>query len=243
MIGYIILMIVALIGMIVCAKKQDSFAAAKPLSLVLLLVVAVSGIMVLREQFRNPGDVLRDNESKFYASQAYVIGDYIKNKLGGGKILVITDSDCAPGSAQRKFVDTLKNASGSEAVIGRPDVAGSEGGIPIAEMMNAKDFDAVIANNADVKAVVSLIGLPRDLRNLKAIQNCASGKGPALILQMPERLNMDLINKGMITALVTIRTGAKFNEEAAPSDPKAAFDLRYILIDKQNVAENKALFN
>jgi hypothetical protein len=33
-----------------------------------------------------------------------------------------------------------------------------------------------------------------------------------------------------------------FNEEPAPSDPKAAFAVRYILVDKGNIAENKALF-
>ena len=69
LIVYIAVMVVALIGMIICSKKQNTLAAAKPLSMVLLVVVAVCGVMVLKNQFSS-GSIssLRENENRFYVS-------------------------------------------------------------------------------------------------------------------------------------------------------------------------------
>lgn len=242
---YIALMVVALIGMIVCSKKQNTLAIAKPLSMVLLVVVAVCGVMVLKGQFSDGMTSLRDNENKFYVSQAFVVGDYVKGKLDAGKILIIADPSYTMDQRMTEFVELMKKGSGGEVVISTvalPDT-GEEMAEPVSERMRAKDFEKVIAENSDAKVVVSLIGLPRDLKNLKILNANKSGKGPALIL-----LNADvphlgqMIAAGMVTAAVTVSPKAVFNEEPAPSDEKAAFAVRYILVDKENIAENKGLF-
>ena len=242
---YIALMVVALIGMIVCSKKQNTLAIAKPLSMVLLVVVAVCGVMVLKGQFSDGMTSLRDNENKFYVSQAFVVGDYVKGKLDAGKILIIADPSYTVDQRMTEFVELMKKGSGGEVVISTvalPDT-GEEMAEPVSERMRAKDFEKVIAENSDAKVVVSLIGLPRDLKNLKILNANKSGKGPALIL-----LNADvphlgqMIAAGMVTAAVTVSPKAVFNEEPAPSDEKAAFAVRYILVDKENIAENKGLF-
>ena len=242
---YIALMVVALIGMIVCSKKQNTLAIAKPLSMVLLVVVAVCGVMVLKGQFSDGMTSLRDNENKFYVSQAFVVGDYVKGKLDAGKILIIADPSYTVDQRMTEFVELMKKGSGGEVVISTvalPDT-GEDMAEPVSERMRAKDFEKVIAENSDAKVVVSLIGLPRDLKNLKILNANKSGKGPALIL-----LNADvphlgqMIAAGMVTAAVTVSPKAVFNEEPAPSDEKAAFAVRYILVDKENIAENKGLF-
>lgn len=242
---YIAVMVVALIGMIVCSKKQNTLPVAKPLSMVLLLVVAFCGIMVLKGQFQDSTVTLRENENRFYMSQAFVAGDYVKANLAGGKVLIIADPSYKTDTRMTEFVEIMKEGSGGEVAIDTVDLPSNneEMAEPISERMKAKDFDAVIARNSDAKAVVTLIGLPRDLGNLKALKNCKSGKGPALIL-----LNADvpqlgkMIAAGMVTAAVTVSPKAVFNEEPAPSDPKAAFAVRYILVDKNNIAENASLF-
>ncbi|MBQ7394586.1 MAG: hypothetical protein IJV89_09605 [Lentisphaeria bacterium] len=242
---YIALMVVALIGMIVCSKKQNTLAIAKPLSMVLLVVVAFCGVMVLKSQFSDGMTSLRENENKFYVSQAFVVGDYVKGKLDAGKILIIADPSYTVDQRMTEFVELMKKGSGGEVVISTvalPDT-GEEMAEPVSERMRAKDFEKVIAENSDAKVVVSLIGLPRDLKNLKILNANKSGKGPALIL-----LNADvphlgqMIAAGMVTAAVTVSPKAVFNEEPAPSDEKAAFAVRYILVDKENIAENKGLF-
>lgn len=242
---YIALMVVALIGMIICSKKQNTLAIAKPLSMVLLVVVAFCGVMVLKSQFSDGMTSLRENENKFYVSQAFVVGDYVKGKLDAGKILIIADPSYTVDQRMTEFVERMKKGSGGEVVIDTVDLpdTGEEMAEPVSERMRAKDFDAVIAKNSDAKVVVSLIGLPRDLKRLKALNSAKSGKGPALIL-----LNADvphlaqMIAAGMVTAAVTVSPKAVFNEEPAPSDEKAAFAVRYILVDKENIAENKGLF-
>ncbi|MBQ4336436.1 MAG: hypothetical protein IJC34_04545 [Lentisphaeria bacterium] len=242
---YIALMVVALIGMIVCSKKQNTLAIAKPLSMVLLVVVAVCGVMVLKGQFSDGMTSLRDNENKFYVSQAFVVGDYVKGKLDAGKILIIADPSYTVDQRMTEFVELMKKGSGGEVVISTVELpdTGEEMAEPVSERMRAKDFEKVIAENSDAKVVVSLIGLPRDLKNLKILNANKSGKGPALIL-----LNADvphlgqMIAAGMVTAAVTVSPKAVFNEEPAPSDEKAAFAVRYILVDKENIAENKGLF-
>lgn len=246
LIVYIAVMVVALIGMIICSKKQNTLAAAKPLSMVLLVVVAVCGVMVLKNQFSS-GSIssLRENENRFYVSQAFVIGDYVKGKLDAGKVLIIADPSYKNDTRMTEFVEQMKKGSGGEVVIDTVELPEpqEEMAEPISERMKAKDFEATIARNSDAKVVVSLIGLPRDLKNLKILNNNKSGKGPALIL-----LNADvphlgkMIAAGMVTATVTVSPKAVFNEEPAPSDAKAAFAVRYILVDKANIVENKALF-
>ena len=242
---YIALMVVALIGMIICSKKQNSVAWAKPLSMVLLLVVAFCGVMVLKSQFSGGISSLRENENRFYVSQAFVVGDYVKGKFDAGKTLIIADPSYKADTRMTEFVEMMKKGSSGEVVIDTVELpeTNEEMAEPVSERMKAKDFEATIARNSDAKVVVSLIGLPRDLRNLKILNNNKNGKGPALIL-----LNADvpqlgqMIAAGMVTAAVTVSPKAVFNEDPAPSDAKAAFAVRYILVDKANIAENKSLF-
>ena len=242
---YIALMVIALIGMIICSKKQNTVALAKPISMVLLLVVAFCGVMVLKSQFSGGISSLRENENRFYVSQAFVVGDYVKGKLDSGKILIVADPSYKADTRMVEFVEMMKKGSAGEVVIDTVELpeTNDEMAEPVSERMRAKDFEATIARNSDAKVVVSLIGLPRDLRNLKILNNNKNGKGPALIL-----LNADvpqlgqMIAAGMVTAAVTVSPKAVFNEDPAPSDAKAAFAVRYILVDKANIAENKSLF-
>ena len=174
LIVYIAVMVVALIGMIICSKKQNTLAAAKPLSMVLLVVVAVCGVMVLKNQFSS-GSIssLRENENRFYVSQAFVVGDYVKGKLDAGKVLIIADPSYKNDARMTEFVEQMKKGSGGEVVIDTVELPEPQEGMaePISERMKAKDFEATIARNSDAKVVVSLIGLPRDLKNLKILNN------------------------------------------------------------------------
>ena len=243
---YIAIMIVALIGMVVCSKKQSTMPVAKVISIVLMIVVAGCLVMVLKDQFGGGStSALRDNENKFYVSQAFVVGDYVKGKLAGGKILIVADPSYKQDTRMNDFVAAMKKGVGGDVEVDTIELppTNEEMAEPISERMTAKDFDAVIARNSDAKVVVSLIGLPRDLKNLKAIANCKSGKGPAIILLSSDVPQLgQMIGAGMVTAAVTVSPKAVFNEEPAPSDEKAAFAVRYILVDKSNVEENKGLF-
>ena len=187
------------------------------------------------------------NERKFYVSQAYVVGDYVRTKLGGGKILIIADPDFKKDRRMNDFVAAMKKGSDNEVVIDTvklPKQTCEEMAEPIDERMKTKDLEAVVARHGDAKVVVSLIGFPRDIhKHPKLLQDCKTGKGPKIILlvsDVPQLAKM--IGAGMVTAAVTVSPKAKFDENPASSDEKAAFAVRYILIDKSNIAGNEGLF-
>lgn len=243
---YIAIMVVALIGMIVCSKKQSTVPAAKVVSFVLMAVVAGCLVMVLKDQLGGGSTSgLRANENKFYVSQAFVVGDYVKGKLGGGKILIVADPSYKQDTRMNDFVAAMKKGLGGEVAVDTIELppANEEMAEPISERMTAKDFEATIARNSDAKVIVSLIGLPRDIgKNPKLLMDCKAGKVAIILLSSDVPSLAKMIGAGMVTAAVTVSPKAKFDETPAPSDEKAAFAVRYILVDKSSIAENKGLF-
>ena len=70
---YAVVMVIALIGMIACSKKQRTNPAMQPVAFVLFIVVVVCGIMLMKDQFSGSGassSVIKQ-ETAFYASQGY----------------------------------------------------------------------------------------------------------------------------------------------------------------------------
>lgn len=91
---YIALMILALIGMIVCSKKQKTNPAMQPVAFVLFVVVVISAGLLLNEMnVFGTRDGLLENEMKFYASQGTKTGDYLKTTFPGKKVLLVADRD------------------------------------------------------------------------------------------------------------------------------------------------------
>lgn len=245
----VIVMLAALVGMIICNKKQNTVAVAKPIAMVLMIVVLVCGFLLLKEMniFGSSTDNLRNNEAKFFASQGFVVGKFIKSDLGGGKVLLIADNGFDKDTRIPALVEAIKEGmGGGEVVVDTITLPGGEAEMmePLIERMKAKDFDAVVEKNADAKVVMSLVGVPRDAAKLKLFTSAMTGKGPALVLlgysEMPGMATA--IAKGAIAGVVTVSPKAVFDEKAAPSDPQAAFDVRYVLVNKKNIDEFKTLF-
>ena len=65
------IMVIALIGMIICSKKQKTNPAMQPIAFVLFIVVVIGGIMLLRETgtFGGQESSLLKNEMACYAAQ------------------------------------------------------------------------------------------------------------------------------------------------------------------------------
>ena len=109
-------------------------------------------------------------------------------------------------------------------------------------MMKAKDFDALLEKHGDVQIVVNTIGLPNDLQKMKYWKADKATRPALFLLGMPSgRIDglAEAIAKGDIAGIVTSNPKAKYDVKA-PSDPEEAFDIRYILVNKDNVEANKA---
>ena len=218
------------------------------LALLTFLVIVVIGVLVVMwADDDDSGDSLRANENRFYMSQAFVVGDYVRNKLGGGKILVIADPSYKQDTRMGDFVAAMQKGLGGEVAVDTvnlPKQTYEKMAEPISERMTARDFEAVVARHGDAKVIVSLIDLPHDIgKHPELLQNCKAGKGPKIILiggDVPQLAQM--IGAGLVTAAVAVSPKAKFSEDPAPADEKAAFAVRYLLVDKSNIAENRGLF-
>ena len=243
------LMVLALIGMIICSKKQKTNPAMQPVAFVLFIVVVIGAIMLLREMNVFGGnDSLLSNELKFYTSQGNEVGIFLAKENGGKKVLFVADPGFETSDNIKSLVDAFKKGYGSENVvvdtIALPDDQ-KDAPMPLYMIMKAKDFDALLEKHADCQVVVTSIGLPGDVNKMK-FWRMAADKRPALfLLGLPSgRIDglADQIKKGVVAGVVVSNPQAKY-DVPAPSDPAEAFAIRYILVDKSNVDANAASLN
>ncbi len=244
-----VIMVAALIGMIICSKKQKTNPGAQPIAIALLIVVIVSGIYMLYKNniFGNSNTVLVKAETHYYASQGYMIGKFIAKNIPGAKVLLVADEGFENNKRETAFSDALKKGMGNDNVkrVGLVLLNKPKGDVPmiIPPQMTSKDFDAVLKNSSE-NVIVSTIGLPQDAIKMN-LWKISAAKRPKLILAGADpRGSIKLtsaIKKDMISAIVVVSSNAKFDEKGAPSSFEDAFKKRYILINKDNIAENEKL--
>jgi len=250
-----VIMVAALIGMIICSKKQKTNPGAQPIAIALLIIVIISGIYMLYKQniFGGSNASMIESENHFYASQGYMVGKFIAKNIPGAKVLLIENEDFGKSKRETAFIAALKEGMGKNNVKAvaltilnppkRPKgMPADMPMMPMMEMMTSKDFDATLSANTDRNVVISVIGLPRDAAKMK-LWRMPAAKRPKLILVgggMGGSIKLGpAIEKGMVSAVVTISPKAKFDDDGAPSAFEDAFKKRYVLIDKSNLKANE----
>lgn len=154
---YIALMILALIGMIVCSKKQKTNPAMQPVAFVLFVVVVISAGLLLNEMnVFGTRDGLLENEMKFYASQGTKTGDYLKTTFPGKKVLLVADPGFEKNDNVKKLADALQAGYGGEVVTDTVQLPGNQADapMPLYMMMKAADFDAMVDKHPDCGVIV-----------------------------------------------------------------------------------------
>jgi len=251
-----IVMVLALIGMIACAKKQRTNPNAQPIAIALLVVVIACGITIMVKTGSFGGDdtaSLIENETKFACSKAEILGKYLKEKFPGEKVLVVADRDFEKNVRTKRLVDSIKAGLASDVTVdtvsiqtksgdaNHPPMPAGPGGeefmMPLEEIMTAKDFDATVEKHQDCKMVVTMIGLPRDAAKMKLWKMSANSRPKVALLDGGVQALKNVIGAGYIVAAVSYKPGVKYTEDPAPSDVQKAFDERYILITPENVGE------
>jgi len=252
-----IVMVLALIGMVACAKKQRTNPNAQPIAIALLIVVIACGVTIMfKTGSLGDGDAAQiiENETRFACAKAEVLGKYLQSKCPGEKTLIVADRDFEKNERTKRLIESLKKGLGSaDAEVCTIEIA-KKGNVPaeeefmmpIEEMMTANDFDKLIDSHKDSKLIVSMIGLPRDLNKMK-LWKMSKNKRPNLaLLNADTHALKNAIAGGFIVAVVSYKPGITYTEESAPSDAQKAFDMRYLLITPENVEkvskENKGLF-
>lgn len=253
-----IVMVLALIGMIACAKKQRTNPNAQPVAIALLVIVIACGVTIMIKTGSFGGDdtaALIENETRYACAKSEVLGKYLGEKFAGQKVLVVAERDFEKNKRTERLIDSLKKGLGAGANVVVDTITIETKGnmppeeeymMPVEEMMTAKDFDALLKKYEDCKLVVSMIGLPRDAAKMK-LWKMAKDARPNVALLSGDIHSMKIaIAEGYIVGAVSYKPGVKYTEDAAPSDSQKAFDERYLLVTPENVSkvaeENKGLF-
>lgn len=248
----VVFMAISLIGMIVCAKKQHTVAIAKPMAVILMIVVILCAVVILMKT-----GVLGDqgtqkiiaNELVYAKAGYFMLGKQLAEKVPNAKVLLIVEKTRPNDDRTPALIQAFKDGAAGKLTIAAsdtPTVTWPEGKqpkpeeidmMPMNEMLKAKDYNDVINKHPDCNLVVSFIGLPMDVEQLN-IWDMAADKRPKLGLINCAYHNLkNAIKSDVVVAVVGINPTAKFDEQPAPKDPKAAFDRRYIMITPENVVQ------
>lgn len=259
-----ILMAAALVGMVVCAKKQSTNPKAKPAAVALLIIVIICAIVILHQtDIIGTGSTARliENEMKYAGSSTEILGKYLAEKYPDSKVLLVIDREFEENQRQKTMIESLKKGFNNKISITAtvspleniPDEypeetetvpSGPEGTLPpLMEMTTAADFDALVEKNAGCDMIISLIGLPMDAQNM-ALWQMPDETRPKVALVSSDIFNLkNAIKAGFIVAVVAYSPQAVFDESRVPADPQKVFDRRYLLITPENVDEMEAKHN
>lgn len=246
-----VVMFLALVGMIICSKKQKASPAAQPIAIGLLVVVIVCGVLMLyKTGIFGDNNNFMEIENRYYASQGQVVGEYVNKNFSGKKVLVLMDRGYENNPRTEVLMKAIKAGAGSDLDITADTLtlagaskgpAGEEFEMPLFEVMTAKDFDAALNKHKDVGVIISTIGLPRDANKMTLWRK--KDRPKLILLSASDMRGYDaLIKTDMIAAIVVVGPDAKFTEDAPPNDVQKTFDMRYVLIDSQNVDKYTNMF-
>ena len=247
MVLWIAVMVIGLIGMIVCSKKQKTNPAMQPVALGVFIVVIIAAVMLLVETgiFGGGSNSVMESELAFLASRGHAAGAHLAKVAPGKKIVVIAEPNFEKSSQAKAMIDMIKKGYGSENVVVEALVvpgANAENAMPIEELMKAKDFDAALGKHKDAGIIISLIGLPQNAQRMEAFR---ASKPPVFFLLSTGMGNgkfvAEKLQKGVIAGVIVPNPKADY-EATAPSDPAKAFSIRFVLVTKENLASYKQFF-
>lgn len=246
---WVAVMAAGLVGMIVCSKKQRSNPAMQPVSFVMFVVVLIGAFMWLRSTEIIGGGSgasgIVGNELAFWNARGMIAGEFMAKAAPGRKVLVVAEPNYDKDQFVKAMFEAFKKSYGAQEMeidtIDLPPNA-EEDGIPISELMTAKAIKGVIARHADAGLIVFAAGLPEHPNQL-GIMN--QKDHPAIFLfgrgQVSNKFLAEKIKSGDITGIVLGKSGVKYSTKAAGKE-KETFDIRYILVSKDNFDAHKDRF-
>ena len=116
-----IVMFIALIGMIVCSKKQKVNPNAQPVAIALLIVVVICGFMMMQRTGVFGGDaggeLFTNIENQYTASMGDALGKFIAKEYPDQKILIIGERNYEKDPRISILTKSITDAMGGKADI------------------------------------------------------------------------------------------------------------------------------
>lgn len=240
------IMVVGVIGMIICSKKQKTNPAMQPVSILLFLFVAgAAAYFCVQQMGCNSSASVMESELAFLASRGHAAGVHLQKVAPGKKILVIAEPNYDKSPQTQNMIEMIKKGYGSDNVVVEALVvpgASAENAMPIEELMKAKDFDVVLNKHKDAGIVISLVGLPQNAARMAVFR---SKNVPVFFLMSigmgTGKFVSTQLEKGVVAGVIVPNPKADY-EAKAPSDPAKAFAIRFVLVTKENLASFKQFF-
>ena len=234
-------MAVVLIVMLVCKK---SMAASPMLQPILFLCVALElggVIYVIYNNVSGGGSKsIIQGQLAFYHSRGYIAGEYLAKVAPGKKMLLIANPGWDTSRMDGKLIEALKKNYGDveiDTIVVPPNA--EEQGIMISELMTNKALDAIIDKHPDAGVIAFLYGLPENPQRMKIF---TKKDHPVIFLfEMGGADGKWLTKKladGTISGVIISKRGVKHTTPPKRND-KDTFDVRYILVNKDNVDANR----
>lgn len=245
----ILLMVGSCAGICICAKKQKSLPAAKPIAGGLIAILLISVILFLfASGIFGPSysEKLGERETGFANASAWFLGNFLATKFPGSKALIIVDSKEEEGSRLNGILQSLREGLEGKieiVAVSIPDVAPKEynveqsGPPDVVNMLQAEHLDKLIKKHRSCNMIISFIGLPREGGELE-IWDMEKTERPKFVIASGDFYPYgNEIMEGKIIAAVAAKQNIPAEEYRAPlpDDPKMAFEKRYHLITPENV--------
>lgn len=234
-------MVLGLIGLIFCAKKQRVNPNMQTLAYV-FAVVMFAGLGISLYDQMNGGSSLGDieNERLFLYSRSAVAGKCLKADHAGKKVLFVTNPNWDKEEERKEQVENqveaFKEAYGSADVtvdsIAVP-ADYDENGAAIEDFMTDKEFRALLSKHSGIQVIVTDIGLPE-----KAERLFVKKDSPVIFLLSQGNIGGKALQKmfkdGKVVGMVGYKNKANYDLKADEDDLIKSFEIRYELIDKNN---------
>lgn len=236
----IAVMVLGLVGLIFCAKKQRVNPAMQSVAVVFALIMFSGLGMALHDQMSGDVQSEIENEQLFLYSRSAAAGKCLKADNAGKKVLFVTspgwDKEESRKEQVLKQVEAFKAAYGSnDIVIDSIAVPANfeEEGSAIEDVMSVKDFTALLEKHAGVQVVVSDIGLPE-----KGDRIFSKKDAPVVFLLSSGNLGGKTLKKMFkdkkLAGMIGYKSKADYDAKADEDDLLKSFEIRYILIDQNN---------
>lgn len=248
----IAIMVVGMIGLIICAKKQKTNPAMQPLAFGCLVVVLVGlGISVYKNM--TPDSGLMESEARFRNSKMAKIGQMLKQSNPGKKVVFVVYPNWEKYEISKKNIEqqmeTFKEFYGSANIVATSlelPANFEEMGGDLESYMTKDNFEKMLAPHKDAGIVITDVGLPeRQITGLSIVKDKTTS---IVMLNEPnERIRVfRYVRDGKITAVCYKPRPRKSKKDKntpppeAPEDLLKAFDVRYFIVNKDNIEEHKA---
>ena len=216
---YLIVSLTAFAGFLIGRRSErPAGRIAAGVCFAVLLLSTVFGLM--RSEDRD----FAARERDYYASQAARIGVALKERNASGRVTLLVFEELKETEEVEEFRRVLARFGECGDIAIRTVALAHPAALTGAGRLDAGEFRRVLEEAAD-DAVVSLVGLPRDLRGVRELRRGRAERMP-LIAVCDDPVPPRVLKENLIDAGVLPKRNAFFSPEPV-SDYLKAFDERY----------------